>query len=188
MDKQPSRTPIRRVAEISSGLLILLLTFGTQARAQQPSKLSASYAKAAQASLQAIESDDSTSQEPSPQTAEMLDAAGKHASSAEELSFASLLRQVQLRRLQDNDLLHAYGKLIEVENSIDDSQGILVSQQRDSALSQLADSEEDIMKREVGCFKELEQSLAQRSFQAAPACSAWIQRTQITSQDSLVRQ
>lgn len=175
-------------ASLSIAVVAVGCFFGPAVVAQQPSKLSASYAKAAQASLQAIESDDSTSQGPSPETVEVLDAADKHAGTAEELAFAKLLRQVQLRRLQDNDLLHAYGKLIEVENSIDDSEGVFVRQQRDSALSQLADSEEGIMKREVGCFKELEQSLSQRSFEAAPACSAWIQRTKISHQDSLIRQ
>jgi len=175
-------------ASLSIAIVAAACFFGPAALAQQTSKLSASYAKAAQASLQSIESDDSTSQEPSRATAEVLDAADTHASTAEELAFAKLLRQVQLRRLQDNDLLHAYGKLIEVENSIDDSEGMFVRQQRDSALSQLADGEEDIMRREVGCFKELDQALSQRSFQDAPACSAWIQRTKISHQDSLIRQ
>ncbi|HWF36873.1 MAG TPA: hypothetical protein VG322_00025 [Candidatus Acidoferrales bacterium] len=171
-------------------MALLVLVFGTQARAQQPqqSRLSASYARAAQASLQAIESDDSSSQEPSRAIVEVLDAADKRAGAAEELMFAKLLRQVQLRRLQDNDLLHAYGKLIEVENAIDDSEGTFIKRQKESELSQLADGEEGIMRREVGCFKQLELSLAQRSFQDAPACSAWIQRSKTAHQDSLIRQ
>jgi hypothetical protein len=187
MDKRYSFLFIKK-ASLSIAIVAAACFFGPAALAQQPAKLSAPYAKAAQASLQTIQSDDSTSQEPSRATAEVLDAADKHAGTAEELAFAKLLRQVQHRRLQDNDLLHAYGKLIEVENSIDDSDGMFVRQQRDSALSQLADGEEDIMKREVGCFKELEQSLSQRSFQDAPACSAWLQRTKTSHQDSLIRQ
>lgn len=196
MEKTHSFISLNKVAPLAIGVAFFACFFAPAMLAQQ-SKLSSQHTKAAQASpylkaaqtgLQAIESDDSLSQDPDSETTQKLDATEQQARSAEEVAFAKLLRQVQRRRLQDNDLLHAYGRLIEVENAIDDSEGVFVRQRRDSALSQLADSEEDIMRREVGCFKQLEQSISKRSIDAAPACSEWIQRKKSSQQDSLIGQ
>src|SRR5579872_321550 len=114
---------IKKFAFVAIGVAAFTF-FGSSALAQQQEKLSPSYTKAAQASLQAIESDDSANRDNSRDTTQKLAAAEKQASSEQEVALAKLLRQVQQRRLEDNDLLHAYGKVIEVENAVDGSQGI----------------------------------------------------------------
>lgn len=184
MNKPHRFLAIKNAASVAVG--IACLAFVPPALAQQPSKFSSPYTKAAQASLQAIESDDSVTRDASRATAQQLDAAEAQASSEQEIALAKLLREAEQRRLEDNDLLHAYGKVIEVENASDDSDGIIVKRKKDSVLSQLADGEEDIMRREVGCFKELEQSLSQRSFDSAPACSEWMQKKKSSPQVSLI--
>lgn len=190
MDNRQSIIAIKRSIVTSSFVVAFVLAFGPQAAAQQQPKLSTSYINAARVSLQAIESDDSIAQSDNPETARKLDIADERANNTEELSFAKILRQAYNRRLQDNNLLRAYGKLIEVENAVDDNDDFRVKWQKESSLSQLADSEEGIMKRQVACFKQLEQVLAQRSLEDTPACSEWIQKTKITqqNQDSLIRQ
>ena len=186
MNKPQSFSSIKKAASVALG--IACFTFVPAALAQQQTKLSTSYMKAAQASLQAIESDDSVTRDASRDTIQKLDTAEKQAGSEQEIAFGKLLRQVQQRRLEDNDLLRAYGKVIEVENATDDSEGIIVKREKDSVLSQLADGQEDIMRREVGCFKQLEQSLSQHSFENAPACSEWIQKKKSSRQDAFLGQ
>jgi hypothetical protein len=190
MDTHQSTIAIKRTVLTSSFVVALILSFGPQAAAQQQPKLSTSYVNAARVSLQAIESDDSTTQSEDPETGRKLDIADDRVRSDEETSFAKILRQAYSRRVQDNNLLRAYGKLMEVENAVDDNDDVHVKWQKESSLSQLVDSEEGIMKREVACFKQLEQSLTQRSMENAPACSEWIQKSQIAPQPqaSLIRQ
>ena len=170
-------------------LCSFVLLLGTPAaQGQQRSQLTTRFAKAALASLRAIESDTSIPQskngeavQPSA-TPRTIDATGEMAVTPEEESIASMLRETYRLRLQDNDLLNAYGKLMEVEGADEPSDELATKRRKDFAVSQFADIEQTIMKREGDCFRQFGQSLLQRSSNTPEACSEWIQRAQTYGQ------
>jgi hypothetical protein len=159
----------------SAILAAAALLFGSQTRAQEP-KLTAPYAKAAMQSLLAIESDDSIAQERDSETVAKIDAADDRVATDEEVAVSKTIHTIYSLRLQDNKLMRAYGKLMEIESAPDSSDDTNVQRKKDAAVSQFADVQEAIMKRQEGCFRELEQSLTDRSADESAACSEWIQK------------
>jgi len=172
-----------RTLIIASWLLTCItLLLGSHVQAQQAGS-SAPFARAALASLHAIESDDTTSQDKSSETARIIDAAGQRAVTEKEISTTEMLRQIYRRRLQDNNLMKAYGKLMELDNAQDESEESVVKKRKDSAVSQFADVEAAIEKREESCYKQLEQSLAGRSSEQVRACSEWLKKANLSGND-----
>jgi hypothetical protein len=151
------------------------LLCGPQAKAQD-AKLTVPYAKAAMQSLLAIESDDSVAQEHDAETAAKIAAADERVTTDEEASVSKTIHRIYSLRLQDNKLMRAYGKLMEIEEAANSSEGTIEQRKKDAAVSQFADVQESIMKRQEGCFRELEQSLTDRSTEEPAACSEWIQK------------
>ena len=111
-----------------------------------------------------------------------INEAKSQAVTEEEVAFTTTLRQVHRLTLQDNNLLKAYRKIIEVESAEDDSDEPATKRQKD-AISQLSDSEITIKNREDRCFGQLEKSLRERSSQNVAACSEWIRKARILSAD-----
>jgi hypothetical protein len=186
MDNRRSSTTSNSRRGVASFLVGFALLAATQAQAQQRPPLTAPYAKAALLSLRAIESDTSIPQDKNDEgagrntTLQTIDTAREVAVTEEEVSITTLLRQIYQLRLQDNDLMNAYGKVMEIENADDPSDGLAARRKKDSAVSQFADVEAAIMKREGNCFRQLGQSLLDRSPDAGAACSEWIQKTKIS--------
>jgi hypothetical protein len=165
------------------------LLVGPPLRAQQQPRLSGPYAKAALLSLLAIESDTSAPRGKTGETAEMsatqqqIDAADAAAVSAEEESVTKMLRQIYHLRLRDNDLLMAYGKLTEINSAEDASDMIITRREKAYAVSEFADNEAAIERREEACFGQLEESLRQRSPQNVTSCSEWIQKSKLSDKE-----
>jgi hypothetical protein len=189
MDNQrPSLS--RRILGIPAVLAAFALLWAPQAGAQQESpKLTAAYAKAALATLHAIEADTSMPQETSAgsddaiatnaasATQKKLEASDAAATTEQEASISLILHQLYRLRLRDNRTLAAYEKLIEIENSKGDADdGWVVKHRRDMMAAQMGDNQEAIQKREEGCFWQLEDALRQRSAQNVMICSEWIRR------------
>jgi hypothetical protein len=188
MDNQ-RRSSGKQISGIAALLLAVAVSWGPQVHAQQQQqtpKLTAAYAKAALASLHAIESDISAPQDKNSHISEVsatqrkIDAADQEAATEQEASLSKMLHQIYRLRLRDNDLLGAYQKLIEVESSPDESDEIATKKRKDSSADQLADNQEAIEKREENCFWELEDSLQQRSPRIVAACSAWIRKAKLS--------
>jgi hypothetical protein len=117
-------------------------------------------------------------------TQSQIDAADGLAVSTQEESTTKMLRQIYQLKLQDNDLVRAYRKLAEIEGAEDTSDPTVRRKQKDYAVSQLADGEAAIQKREEACFGQLEQSLRQHTLQSIPACSEWIGKAKISHADN----
>ena len=177
--------------------VLIATTFltGSQVQAQaQPeqTKFTAPYAKAALASLAAIQNDDSVSQDKNQDkngdgdqasaTLRTIDAADIEASTDQEVSITRTLRQIYRLKLQDNDLLHAYQKLIEIESADDGSDQAPVKRKKDEAIAELSDSQATIRQRENVCFAQLQKSLRQRLPQDLPACSGWLGRAKMSGE------
>ena len=175
--------------------VLIAATFltGPQVQAQaQPerTKFPAPYAKAALASLTAIQNDDSVSQDRNQDkngdgdqasaTLRTIDAADVEASTDREVSVTKTLRQIYRLKLQDNDLLRAYQKLIEIESADDGSDQALVKRKKDEAIAELSDSQATIRQRENACFAQLQKALRQRLPQELPACSGWLGRAKMS--------
>jgi hypothetical protein len=179
----------KHIISFPAFLAVVALFVGPSLWAQQQ-QLNDHYAKAAFLSLLAIESDISSPQDKSSGAAEMkatqsqIDAADALAVSAQEASTTRMLRQIYQLKLQDNDLLRAYRKLAEIENAEDSSDQAVTRKQKDYAVSQLADGEAAIQKREDACFGQLEQSLREHTLQSTPACSEWIGKAKISHPDN----
>ena len=165
------------IALALAGTLALLSAIPAQA---QQVKLTVPYAKAALISLRAIESDDSTSQENDFETAQTIVAAAQRAAGEREVATTRMLGQIYRLRLRDNDLMRAYGTLIEIDDAQDESATSAVQHMRQSAISQFADVQEAIEKREEKCYRQLEHSLGQRSPEEATACTEWIKQSRIS--------
>jgi hypothetical protein len=178
--RTPGTWPLLRIGAFGVALGIAFIA-GPQVQAQQP-KLTARYAKAALTALQTIESDTSAPHDRNSEagamsvadTLEKLEVAGQTAATKEDGSNISLLRQIYQLRLQDNNLMRAYSRLMDVDGTQDANDDFLTRRRKDSSLSQFADDEDAIMKREEACFRQLEQDIQQRSPETAPACSDWI--------------
>lgn len=185
--RNPGTWPLLRIGALGVALGMAFIA-GPQAHAQQP-KLTARYAKAALTALQTIESDTSAAHDRNSEagamsiadTLEKLDVAGQTAATKEDGSNISLLRQIYQLRLQDNNLMRAYSRLMDVEGTQDEDDDFLTRRRKASSLSQFADDEGAIMKREEACFRQLEQDLQQRSPETAPACSDWILKGKASS-------
>ncbi len=177
--------------------VLIAVTFltGSQVRAQaQPeqTKFTVPYTKAALASLAAIQTDDFVSQDKNQDknsdgdqasaTLRTIDAADIEASTDQEVSVTRTLRQIYRLKLQDNDLLHAYQKLIEIESADDGSDQVAVKRKKDEAIAELSDSQATLMRRENACFAQLQKSLRQRLPQDLPACSGWLGRAKISGE------
>jgi hypothetical protein len=176
------------MAGISSFLLTALFLTGAAAQGQQSSKLTASYSKAALLAVTAIESDTSARQDESSEdmeiaTTQAIDATGEKAMTSEEKAFTETLREIYELKRHDNSILRAYRIVMEVENAEDASDNVYTRQKKDYAVSQFADGQAEITDSEGACFKELKQSLAQRSPDAA-SCSQWIQKAKRQDKDS----
>jgi hypothetical protein len=161
----------------SAVLAVAALLFAPQAHGQQ-TKLTAPFSKAALQSLLAIESDDSLAQDRDEETTAKMEAAEDRATTQEDWSVSKIIHQIYTLRLQDNKLMRAYGKLMEIESALDASDDKAELRKKDAAVSQFADAEESIMKRQEGCFRELEQSLTERTAGESAACSEWIKKAQ----------
>jgi hypothetical protein len=178
----PSKHILGIVALVAAGAIFC----GPQAGAQQQTpKLSPSFAKAALATLQAIEADTYASQGQDGETAtrssqtaaqKKIVASDAAASTEQEESISKMLHQLYRLRLHDNKVVAAYETLIEIESAQDNSEERLERQRKDLAAAQLADNQEAIEKREEACFWQLEDSLRQRSPRNITACSEWIRR------------
>ena len=179
----------KHIIGIPAFLVAVALLVGPPVRAQQQPILTARYAKAALLSLLAIESDTSVPRDKTRETAEksatqtQIDAADAGAVSIEEESITKMLRQIYRLRLQDNNLLTAYGKLTEIESAEDASDLAITKKQKAHAESEFADNEAAIEKREEACFGQLEESLRQRSPQSITACSEWIRKAKLSDMD-----
>ena len=165
----------------------------TKAQAQpEQTKLTAPYAKAALVSLAAIQTDDSVSQDKNQDkngegdqaspTLRTIDATDVEASTDQEVSVTKMLRQIYRLKLQDNDLLRAYQKLIEIESADDGSDQLAMKRKKDEAVAELSDSQATIRQRENACFAQLQKSLRQRLPQDLPACSGWLGRAKISGE------
>jgi hypothetical protein len=166
---------------------------GSQAHAQQEqTKFTVPYAKAALASLAAIQTDNSVSQDKNQDkngegyqasaTLRTIDATDIESSTDQEVSITRTLRQIYRLKLQDNDLLRAYQKLIEIESADDGSDQLSIKRKKDEAVAQLSDSQATIRQRENACFAQLQKSLCQRAPQDLPACSGWLGRAKISGE------
>ena len=179
----------KHIIGIPAFLVAVALLIGPPVRAQQQPRLTAPYAKAALRSLLAIESDVSAPRDKTRETAEksatqtQIDAADAGAVSIEEESITKMLRQIYRLRLQDNNLLTAYGKLTEIESAEDASDLAITKKEKAHAVSEFADNEAAIEKREEACFGQLEESLRQRSPQSITACSEWIRKAKLSDMD-----
>ena len=167
----------------------------SQSRAQaQPeqTKFTVPYAKAALASLAAIQNDDSVSQDKNQDkngegdqasaTLRTIDATDIEASTDQEVSITRTLRQIYRLKVQDNDLVRAYQKLIEIESADDGSDQVAVKRKKDEAVAELSDSQATIRQRENACFTQLQKSLRQRLPQELPACSGWLGRAKMSGE------
>jgi hypothetical protein len=165
----------------------------TRAQVQQEqTKFTVPYAKAALASLAAIQTDDSVSQDKNQDkngdgdqaraTLRTIDSTDIEASTDQEVSITRMLRQIHRLKLQDNDLLHAYQKLIEIESADDGSDQLAIKRKKDEAIAELSDSQATIRQRENTCFAQLQKSLRQRLPQGLPACSGWVGRAKISGE------
>jgi hypothetical protein len=158
---------------------------------QQPSNLSAPFAKAALSALIAIQSDTSAPQDKSGDptavsaTLRSIEIAYKEAFSAQEESLTEILQRAYRVRLHDNDVMRAYGKLIEINGADDLSDGPNERRGKDAAMAQYADAEAVIEKREEACFHQLEQSFLQRSQEDTSACSEWFQKEKASGKPSI---
>jgi len=116
-------------------------------------------------------------------TQTLIDAADAEGVSIQEESITEMLRQIYHLKLQDNDLLMAYGKLTEIESAEDASDQVITKNKKAHAVSEFADNEAAIEKREEACFGQLEESLRQRSPQSITACSEWIRKAKLSDKD-----
>lgn len=179
----------KHIIGIPAFLVAVALLIGPPVRAQQQPRLTAPYAKAALRSLLAIESDVSAPRDKTRETAGMsatqtlIDAADAEGVSIQEESITEMLRQIYHLKLQDNDLLMAYGKLTEIESAEDASDQVITKNKKAHAVSEFADNEAAIEKREEACFGQLEESLRQRSPQSITACSEWIRKAKLSDKD-----
>jgi hypothetical protein len=176
---------VRLIGILASLISVALLSApGTSAQQQTP-KLTPSYAKAALASLHAIESDISSAQDragampAADPTQKIIAASDAAAVTEQDASVSKLLHQLYLLRLHDNKILAAYEKIIEVESAVENSDEWTTKKQKELAAAQLADNQESIEKREESCFWQLEDSLRQRAPQNITACSEWIRRAKL---------
>jgi len=199
MDNHRSSTSSKHhIVGIPAFLVVVALLVCPQVGAQQQQlKLTTPYAKAALLSLRAIASDVSAPQDKKSETVEVsktqskIDAADAEAFNEEEESVTKVLRQIYRLRLQDNHLLRAYRKLSEIENAQDASdqdapeEALVKKKKKDYAVSQLADNEAAINKREETCFGQLEKSLRQGSPENVTACSEWIRKAKISDENPL---
>jgi len=176
-------------------LIAAVFLTGSQVQAQvqqEQTKFTVPYAKAALASLAAIQNDDSVSQDKNQDkngdgdqasaTLRTIDATDIEASTDREISVTKTLRQIYRLKLQDNDLLRAYQKLIEIESADDGSDQAPVKRKKDEAIAELSDSQATIRQRENVCFAQLQKSLHQRLPQDLPACSGWLGRAKISGE------
>jgi hypothetical protein len=187
MDKHSNGTATASLAGITSFLLAAILLAGASAQAQQQSKLTASYSKAARAALSAIESDTSAPQDQNSEdmeiaTTQAIDNADGKATSRQEKALTEMLRQIYQLKRNDNTVLRAYGILMEVDNTPAASDNPETRRRKDLAVSQFADGQVAITDREDTCFKQLEQSLAQRSADAT-GCSQWIEKAKTSDKN-----
>jgi hypothetical protein len=179
----------KHIIGIPAFLIAVALLVGPPVQAQEQPRLTASYAKAALLSLRAIESDMSTPRDKIRETVGMsatqkqIDAAGAEAVSTQEESITKMLRQIYRLRLQDNDLLMAYGKLTEIESAEDASDPAIIKNKKAYAVSEFGDNEAVIEEREQACFGQLEESLRQRLPQSVTACSEWIRKAKLSDED-----
>jgi hypothetical protein len=186
MDNHRRLVPSKNTVRVLIFLVAVLLTVPQVRAQQQQVKLSVPYAKAALLSLLAIESDASVSQDHGNSDAELSDtelkieATDLAASTELEESLTKMLRQIYRVRLQDNDLVRAYEKLMEIESADDASDQLAAKRRKDYAIAQLADSEAAIKQREQSCFVPLEKALRQRSPEAVTACSGWVGKAKIS--------
>jgi len=170
---------------------------GSQAQAQvqaqqEQARFTVPYAKAALASLAAIQNDDSVSQDKNQDkngegdqasaVLRTIDATDIEASTDQEVSITRTLRQIYRLKLQDNDLLRAYQKLIEIESADDGSDQLAVKRKKDEAIAELSDSQATIRQRENACFAQLQKSLRQHLPQDLPACSGWLGRAKMSGE------
>jgi hypothetical protein len=172
---------------ISSFLLTAVLLVGTPVKGQQQSKLTASYSKSARLALSAIESDtlapqDENSENIEIATTQAIDIADEKAITREEKSLTETLRQVYQLKRHDNTVSRAYRILMEVESAQVASDNVVARKTKDFAVSQFADGQAAIMEGEEPCFKQLEQSLVQRSADVT-ACSQWIQKAKMSDKN-----
>lgn len=176
------------MAAIPSAILTAILSIRTPAQAQQPSKLTASYSKAARSALLAIESDTSAPQDENSEnieviTTQAIDVADQKAMTSEEKSLTDLLRQIYQLKLHDNTVLRAYRVLVEVDSDQDPSDSVVTRRKKDDAVAEFADSQAAITDGEGACFQQLEQSLARRSPDVT-ACSEWIQKAKMSNKSA----
>ena len=172
----------------SSFLLALVSLAGAPAQAQQSSKLTISYSKAARAAVAAIEADSSAPQDGNSEdieiaTTQAIDVADEKAATDQERSFTETLRQVYELKRRDNTLLRAYRILMEVDGAEADSNNDNVRRTKDFAVSQFADGQAAILDSESACFQQLEQSLTRR-LPNVTACSEWIEKSKMPEKDS----
>ena len=118
-------------------------------------------------------------------TQTQIDVTDAEAVSIQEESMTTMLRQIYRLKLQDNDLLMAYGKLTEVESAEDVSDPVIIKRKKAYAVSEFGDNEAEIKSREEACFGQLEESLRQRSPQSMTACSEWIRKSKLPDKDPL---
>lgn len=181
MDNRRHSTAGKQIAVIASLLVSFAFFCGTPAEAQQASRLSTAYTKAARLALLAIETDTSTPQDDDSETIEIavtqaIDAAAEKAVTKEEKSTTETLREIYQAKRHDNTTLRAYQVLMDVENADDPDEDSNARKEKNDAVAQFADGQAQIMKHEEPCFGQLEQSLDHRTAGDTTACSEWIQK------------
>jgi hypothetical protein len=154
----------------------LAILFAIPCRAQQAQEVSDRYAHAALKALHAIQTGESNASDVQI-SAELdaIDAAQSAAATDAERQFSATLYQVYRLKVRDDGVIAAYRRVIEIENSTDDSDNTKIRESKDYAASELTDTLTEIQTREDRCFGELEKSLNQRSLRGLPSCSASMQ-------------
>lgn len=196
MDNHRIFQPRRLFAGFPVLLAVVIFSIASQAGAQQQPtqpqqqpKLSESYARAAFASLLAIEFDSSAAQDHAGNavsaTEQAIDDAAALAVTSQDQAVVRLLRQIYRAKLHDNNLVKAYRTVMEIESDHDSSNSAL-AKEKDDNIAQLADSEAGIARRESDCFLRLEDSLRQRSPEPLPACSDWVRKAAIAEKGSAI--
>jgi hypothetical protein len=188
MDNHRSFAAKACMAAVPLAILTAILLIAVPAQAQQPSKLTASYSKAARSALLAIESDTSAPQGENSEnieivTTEAIDVADQKATTSEEKSLTETLRQIYQLKLHDNTFLRAYRVLVDVDSDQDPSDDVVTRRKKDDAVAEFADSQAAVVEGEGACFQQLEQSLVRRSPDVA-ACSEWIQKAKLSSKSA----
>ena len=159
----------------SIAFVAVALLIGTPCSAQQ-APVGVRYSQTALKALHVIEAaapNESTADASTAQQA--INLVQSIATTAEERRLSTILQQTYESKMRDNNVIAAYQRVIEIEGFQDDSDTRQVRNRKDYAASELTDTIAAIQSRQDRCFRQLEKSLSERSFQNVSVCAAGVQ-------------